>query len=609
MRTIRFFWLLIFCLAAPLTQAGMFDNVFGSSKPTFLPVDQAFGLEVSVQDDRTLLARFRVTPDYYIYREKILFSTAEDSGVSVAEVLMPQGELKHDTNFEGKEEQEVFHESFEATIHLERSVKTAQDIVVYAVYQGCSEKGLCYPPVRKNFNLALPALTSDAPPVATPNNNTAPPAAATNENSRIANLLKQGNFWLILSGFFGMGLLLAFTPCMFPMFPILSSIIVGHGEKITHARGFALSLAYVQGMAVSYAAVGIAAGLTGTLLSTALQTPWALGAATLLFIALALSMFGLYELQLPSALQSRLSNASNKLHGGHFTSVFGMGALSAIIVSPCVSPALGGALMYIGQSGDWKLGGAALYVLAIGMGIPLLLIGASAGTLLPKAGAWMESVKRFFGVLMLAVALWIISPLLPVSATMVFIAALLIVPAIFLNALDALPLNATMWRKIRKGLGILMLLIGAAYLAGALSGARDLLNPLGAFGGGAQTATSHLPFQRIKTSAELDARIAAANDRPVMLDYYADWCVSCKEMERFTFSDSRVQARLKDVILLQADVTKMDDADSALLKRFNIYGPPATLFFDKQGREQSDLRVMGYENAATFLQSLQNAGL
>jgi thiol:disulfide interchange protein DsbD len=393
------------------------------------------------------------------------------------------------------------------------------------------------------------------------------------------------------------------------MVPILSGIIVGRGHKITHLHAFILSLAYVLGMALTYAAAGIAAGLSGELISNALQTPLVLGSFAVVFVLLSLSMFGFYELQLPSALQSRLTDTSNKLHGGHLSGVFAMGALSAIIMSPCVAAPMAGALLYIGQTHDAALGGSALFALALGMGAPLLVIGTSAGALLPKAGAWMETVKRMFGVVMLALAIWIISPVIPVTAQMLLWASLLIFTAIYLHALDALPHKASGWRKLWKGLGIIFLLLGVAYFIGALSGARDILSPLGNLTRASAEAPATLRFERVKSSAELDARIAQAQGKIVMLDFYADWCVSCKEMERFTFSDAAVQARLKDTVLLQADVTANDTEDKALLQRFQLFGPPATLFFDTQGKERADYRVTGYQDATQFLQSLQNAGL
>jgi thiol:disulfide interchange protein DsbD len=603
MKMIRILGLLLATTLALSAHAGGLMSLFGGDRQNFLAPDAAYGLEVSVLDGRTLLASFKVAPDYYLYRNKIVFNlsnaSAKAAGVRIASVTLPAGEMKQDANFGNTE---VYHQSFQAEIRLERSAGAAQDIALEATYQGCSEKGLCYPPINKTISLSLPAVSQAIAPPAVP--------STDNEGSRIARLFKQGSFWLVISSFFGAGLLLAFTPCIFPIVPILSGIIVGRGHKITHAHGFILSLSYVLGMAVTYAAVGVVAGFSGTLLSTALQTPWALGGFAIIFVMLALSMFGLYELQLPAALQSRLTNTSNKLHGGHISGVFVMGALSAVIVGPCVAAPLAGALLYIGQTHDAVLGGAALFSMALGMGMPLLLIGASAGTLLPKAGAWMESVKRFFGALLLALAIWIVSPIIPAATQMILWSSLLVLSAIYLGALDALPHGATGWRKVGKGLGIFTLLLGIAYMVGALSGARDPLRPLGALGGSAQAETaSSLSFVRVKSLMELDARIAQANGKVVMLDYYADWCVSCKEMERFTFSDAKVRAKLKDVVLLQADVTANSKEDQALLQRFQLFGPPAILFFDGQGKELSDFRVTGYEDANQFSQALTNIGL
>jgi thiol:disulfide interchange protein DsbD len=587
----RLFSLLLLLSLAPWAQADLLS--FGSKKPSFLPADQAFALKVHAIDERTLLASFTVTPGYYLYRDKIGFSIAGNKA-GVARVALPRGETKNDPNFGMIE---VYHQSFQAEIALGK-VDAKLPLLLDATYQGCSDQGLCYPPIEKTLSVSL-AQTASA----------APSAAAANENTRIADLFQGGSFWLIVSFFFGAGLLLALTPCVFPMIPILSGIIVGRGHKITHMHAFVLSLAYVLGMAVTYAIAGVAAGYSGNLISSALQTPWVLGSFAALFVLLSLSMFGLYELQLPSALQSKLTDTSNRLHGGHLSGVFAMGALSAVIMGPCVAAPLAGALLYISQTHDALLGGVALFALALGMGAPLLLIGSSAGVLLPKAGAWMEAVKRFFGVLMLAMAIWIVMPVIPVAAQMLLWAALLIFSAVGLHALDPLPHNAQAGRKLGKSIGILALLLGVAYLIGALSGAPDILRPLGSLGRGAPEATAGLRFERVKSGAELDARIARAGGRTVMLDFYADWCVSCKEMERYTFSDTAVQARLRDAILLQADVTANNADDKALMQRFQLFGPPATLFFDAQGKELSDFRVTGYQDAPRFLQSLENAGL
>jgi thiol:disulfide interchange protein DsbD len=598
----RLLLILLVCIA-PLAQADLLS--FGSSKPKFLPADQAFSLEVHAVDQRTLLASFKVTPGYYLYRDKTTFSIANGK-TKITRIDMPKGETKNDPNFG---QIEVYHQSFQAEIVLEKA-DASKPLILNASYQGCSDKGLCYPPIEKTLNIELTQTLSEAPlpPITTANAESA--NAPENDNTRIASLFKSGSFWLIISFFFGAGLLLSLTPCVFPMIPILSGIIVGRGHKITHMHAFILSLAYVLGMAVTYAVAGVAAGYSGNLLSNALQTPWVLGSFAALFVVLSLAMFGLYELQLPTALQSKLSDTSNKLHGGHLSGVFGMGALSAIIMGPCVAAPLAGALLYISQTHDAVLGGTALFVLALGMGVPLLIIGTSAGAILPKAGPWMEAVKRIFGVMMLAMAIWIVMPVIPVAAQMLLWAALLIFSAIYLHALDPLPHTAHGFARFGKGVGILALLLGVAYLIGALSGARDILRPLGNIGRATVEAPpASLHFERVKSGAELDARIAQASGMTVMLDFYADWCVSCKEMERFTFSDTAVQAKLKNSILLQADVTANNADDKALLQRFQLFGPPATLFFDPSGKERTDFRVTGYQDAPQFLQSLKNVGL
>ncbi len=612
----RLLLLILLCLA-PLSHAeSILDRLplLGGAKSTvILHPDKAFGLEVSARDESTLLANFKITPGYYLYRDKVKFTLSGDSakaaGVKITKVSMPKGDMKSDPNFG---DMTVFHQPFQAVITLERNNNTAQEITLAASYQGCKENDLCYAPIDKQFKIVLPkASLATKPPQmqASPQPAQGVAMSADSESTQLAKLFKQGSFWLIVTFFFGAGLLLAFTPCVLPMIPILSGIIVGRSAHPTKMHGFLLSLAYVLGMALTYAAIGVAAGLSGTLLSSALQTPWALGGFAVVFVLLSLSMFGFYELQLPAALQSKFTNTSNRLHGGHLSGVFVMGALSAIIVSPCVAAPMAAALLYIGQTHDAWLGGTALFALAMGMGLPLLLIGASAGALLPKAGAWMEAVKYFFGVLMLALAIWLISTLIPLSIQMLLWAALLVLSAIYMHALDALPNNASGWQKLWKGIGILALLLGSAYLFGALSGARDILRPLAAIGNGQAEAASTLQFVRVKNVAELDARIAQANGKTVMLDFYADWCISCKEMERYTFTDAKVQAKLKNAVLLQIDVTANSDEDKALLKRFELFGPPAILFFDAQGREQGGRRITGYKDAEQFLQLLKHVGL
>ncbi|HTD90734.1 MAG TPA: protein-disulfide reductase DsbD, partial [Burkholderiales bacterium] len=410
-------------------------------------------------------------------------------------------------------------------------------------------------------------------------------------------------FWLLIVSFFGFGLLFSFTFCVLSMIPILSGIIVGRGEPVTPMHGFVLSLAYVLGMAITYALAGVAAGLSGAMLSAAMQNPWVLGSFAVVFVMLAMSMFGFYELQLPAGLQTRLTETSNRLPGGRFMCDFVMGVLSALIMGPCVAAPLAGALLYISQSRDAVLGGVALFAMALGMGVPLLAVGASAGTLLPKAGPWMDTVKRFFGALLIAVAIYLVSPLVPLAAQMVAWAGLLIVSAIYLRVIDPLPQHAHGFQRFSKGIGVIALLAGAAYMVGALSGAKDILRPLSglmAAPGGTDSAATEPMFRRVASGAELDAAIKSAAGKPVLLDFYADWCVSCKEMERFTFTDTQVQQRLAGMVKVQADVTANNAEHQALLKRFRLFGPPGIIFFDKKGNEINGLRVIGFQDAKKF---------
>lgn len=612
----RLIILFLWCLLSSFSHAdGLLDRLSGASKPEFLKPDQAFSVDVVARDARTIQVNFHVTPGYYLYRDKVHF-TSNESDIKLKDIKLPAGETKQDPNFG---EIAVFHRPFQAQITLEHSNKT--HLTLNASYQGCSDQGLCYPPIDKvlsidlpKSNIASPAVPNQVSSVTTMLPSAQPTSSqvasdpvvqvATDETSKMAALLREGNFWLIISFFFGAGLLLALTPCVFPMIPILSGIIVGRGDKITHKHAFLLSLAYVLGMAVTYALAGVAAGLSGDLISNALQTPVVLGSFAAVFVLLSLSMFGFYELQLPTALQSKLSQTSNQLHGGHLSSVFVMGALSAIIMGPCVAAPLAAALLYIGQSHDALLGGVALFALALGMGAPLLLVGTSAGALLPKAGAWMESVKRFFGVLMLALAIWIVQSLLPMSIQMLLWATLLIISSSYLHVLDTLPHNTSGLHKFQKGVGVFTLLLGIAYLIGALSGAKDILRPLAGISD-ARGQVAAPQFQRIKNMAELEQSLASAQGKTVMLDFYADWCVACKEMERNTFSDPAVKKQLNAMLTLQIDMTLNSADDKNSLKNFGLYGPPAILFFDNKGHELTDSRVVGYQDAPTFLRTLQ----
>ena len=575
------------------------------SEPELLPADQAFQIAVRASDANTLLAELTPAPNYYLYRDRISFNVVQPPTVAIARVTLPRGEPKADPTFGTVE---VFHRPFEAIIDLKRSAGQENQIQLRATYQGCNEPlGVCYPPIEKTLTVALPGTASPAEPSPVPAADASGlPTGGLSDDGPIRQLFMRGSVWALVAAFFGFGLLLAFTPCMLPMIPILSGIIAGQGQHMTRRHALGLSSAYVLGMAITYALAGVAAGLAGTLLSAYLQNPWVLGGFAAIFVLLALSMFGLYELQLPTSLQSRLASAGSRLRGGRVAGVFLMGVLSAVIVGPCVAAPLAGALLYIGQTRDVALGGVALFSLAIGMGVPLLVVGATAGTLLPKAGAWMESVKRLFGVVMLAVAIYLVSPVIPVLVQQLLWAALLVVSAIYLHALDPLPTDAPGHRRLFKGVGMLALVTGIALLVGALAGHRDVLQPLAGLRGTASIDHRELTFQPVNSLAELESRLQAARGRPIMLDFWAEWCVSCKEMDRFTFGDPRVQTRLKDAVLLRADVTANTQDHRALLQRFSLFGPPGIVFFDKQGREVA-FRVIGYQAPEQFLASLDRA--
>lgn len=567
------------------------NTFLGNDTDNILPPEQAFKLQVELIDADHLQAHFNIAPGHYLYKNKIKFGLTPVS-YKISQLDLPQGDWKQDPTF-GRTE--VFHHSFSADMQLALANSPNDTITVQATYQGCSEKGLCYPPQQRTFTLnSLHATTSSTA------GSSPAPISSESEHDQAASLLANGNTLLILGGFFSFGLLLSLTPCVLPMLPILSGIIVGSRNK-NRWHGFRLSLAYTLGMALSYTAAGVAAGLSGQLLSTALQNAWVLGASAMIFVLLALSMFGFYELRLPAALENRLITTSNRLPGGRFIGVFFMGILSALVVSPCVAAPLAGALIYIGQTQDVILGASALFALSMGMGVPLLLLGASAGTLLPKAGPWMVAIRQFFGVFMLAVALWLISPLLPTSLQLLLWAALLIIPAIFMHALDPLPAAAGAWHRFWKGIAILMLLAGATLVIGAASGAKSPLHPLANLTG---QSISPLSFQRIKSVADLEQALATNAGKPVMLDFYADWCVACKEMEQFTFTDTQVRTHLHEMTLLQADVTLNDVEDQALLKHFGLFGPPGIIFFDNAGKEMAPHRVIGYQNSNKFLATL-----
>lgn len=588
---------------------------FGGEDEVLDP-DVAFVFSTEVVDGNTVLARWEIKPEHYLYRDKFTFSLEEAEGVSLGEPQIPQGEEKNDEFFGLIQ---VFHGLVEVRLPLVRDNREPTEVTLVAGYQGCAEAGICYPPMKKQASLALPAADAAAQAPAVGNSgptSTAAPGTAEplSEQDSLAQSLASGGTGVVLLTFVGLGLLLAFTPCVFPMIPILSSIIVGQGEGLTTRKAFSLSLVYVLAMAITYSLAGVVAGLFGANIQAAFQNPWVLSAFAAVFVALSLSMFGFFELQLPSSLQSKLTEVSNKQEGGTLAGVAVMGLLSALIVGPCVAPPLMGALIYIGQTGDPYLGFMALFALSMGMGAPLVVIGTLGGKFLPRAGVWMDAVKAVFGVLLLAVAVWMLERILPATVTLLLWSLLAIVSAIYMGALDAIHEGASGWRKLWKGLGFALLVWGVLMLIGVAGGGRDPLLPLahmqGGFGPGAAVAQpAHLEFKRIKSVEDLQREVAAstAKGQPVMLDFYADWCVSCKEFEKYTFADPAVITALDGVKLLQADVTANDETDQALLQHFGLIGPPAILFWTAQGEEKRNARVVGFMAAEPFAAHVERA--
>lgn len=604
-----------------------------SGEPDFLDPDQAFRFSALPDGPERIRLIWGVTDGYYLYRARIK-AASDTHEATLGELVLPTGETKEDEYF-GK--QEVYHHDVVGSIAVKRAASGKLIVPLKVTYQGCATAGLCYPPITKTVNVELPpagpndsgsALTGGGagqPPVgaAGPGNaagsgdlaapGTAGGAAFVSEQDKLAALIRDGNLLGVLATFFGIGLLLSLTPCVLPMIPILSGIIVGQGTRVTPIRGFSLAFSYVQGMALTYAAAGASFVLLFKQAPQAFfQQPWIILLFVALFVALAFAMFGAFTLQMPSALQTRLSDVSNRQRAGSYAGCFVMGALSALVVTACVAPALIAALSVISQTGKVARGAAALYTTGLGMGVPLLLVGASAGSLLPRVGPWMDTVKSLFGVLFLALAVYFLSPLIPAAVTMVLWSALAVIAGFWVFALkarDGGPAPAAV-----RAAGLLALVYGIILMIGAAAGSSDPLQPLGTLrvstGAGASPEKQPaLAFDTIKSVGDLDQRVAAASaqGRPVMLDFYADWCTSCKEMERYTFSDRNVQAALSNAVLLHADVTRNDADDQALLRRFGIFGPPTIAFYGPNGEERRNFRVVGYMKAAEFASLARNA--
>lgn len=608
-----------------LVASGLSLSVPAMGADEFLEPEQAFPLTVQVVGPKEVALLFNTVPGYYLYRERFHF---ESTAATLADAVMPPGQVKFDENFQ--KNVETYHGPLEVRLSFKQA--PAGDFVVDVTSQGCADAGLCYPPLTRQARVSLAgfggqgtARMAVTAPEAMPQgiNATQSHAAITGSTGaltstgaagnpdRIQQVLESGSWWSVVGAFWVMGLLLSLTPCVLPMVPILSSILTG-GAEVSRKRGFSLAMSYSLGMALVYTALGVAAGLAGEGLSVLLQQPLVLAVFALLLIVFSLSMFDVYELRLPTSFMTHLDGLSRRLPAGQLAGVFVMGGLSALVVSPCVTAPLAGALLFLSKTKDVTLSATALFTLAVGMSTPLLLLGASAGAWLPRSGAWMHAVKRFFGLLLIGVALWIVQPIFPPPISLALWGALLLVGGFMLRPFDADPHSHAPRVWLKRATGVAVLAWGVMLLAGAASGGRDPLQPLGqlvqANRSGETVTKGPLPFVSVSSVAELERQVHQAA-RPVMLDFYADWCVSCKEMERFTFTDAEIRTRLSKAVLLKADVTANNENDRALLKRFQLFGPPGTIFFDAQGKELEHPRVIGFQNARAFGDSLAQAGL
>ena len=574
----------------------------------FLEPEKAFVLTVRMAEPGQAQVHFEVAPGYYLYRDRLAVVAR---GATLGEVQIPAGKVKYDENFQ--KNVETLRGSVPIAVPL---ASTAGPFALQVTSQGCADAGLCYPPMTSEWKLDPAALTAVSSvgaatgPAATgapgePRRNT---VSALRDGSLVDEVLATGQFWRIVGAFLVAGVLLSLTPCVLPMLPILSSIIVGTQERPSRLRGLALASSYSLGMAMVYTMLGVAAGLAGEGFSAALQTPWALGSFAALLVLFSLSMFDVYELRLPARFTTHVSARCDRLPAGQVAGVFVMGGLSALIVSPCVTAPLATALVFISQSRDVVLGGTALFAMATGMSAPLLLLGVSSGRWLPRSGPWMHTIKRLFGAMMLGVAIWIAQPVLPASLVMASWGLLMLLVGFVLRPLHPGHHRHALRSWVRRTCGVAALVLGSAQMVGAASGGRDPLQPLAHWLEPAVEAGQGPKFRPVRSVAELDEILRTAG-RPVVLDFYADWCVSCKEMERFTFSDPEVARRLDAALLLKADVTGNTPEDRALLARFKLFGPPGTLFFDARGQERRQARVVGFQTATRFRTTLDQAGL
>ena len=568
-----------------------------ASQQKFLPVDQVFHVSATAAGPSSIRLAWSIRDGYYLYRSRLKVATA--AGTRLGTLQLPQGLIKMDPYF-GREE--IYRRAVTGVLPVEREAAGgAANVSLQVTYQGCADAGLCYPPTTKTLSVALPATGAAAPGAGGASGDTSSALQAPQQGYAAA--ARSGSLLIMLAAFYGYGLLLAFTGCVYPTIPILSAIIVGQGRTVTTLRAFVLSLTYVLGMALTYTIAGTAfAALGGRAPAAAFERPWIVASFAAVFVAMALSMLGFFTVQMPAALQTRIANLSTRQSAGTLGGVAIMGALSALLVTTCVGPALVAALALITQTGEVARGAAALFALSIGTGTPLLIIGTSAGKLLPKSGPWMDTIKRFFGAIMLGVAVWMLGRVLPARVTLVLWAVPLGTAAAVLFV-GARQVRGSRW-PLRAG-GLAAGLYGLALIAGGALGGTNPLSPIPAWAGTQQS----LLFQPVRSVADLDRQVAQASTegRPVMIDFYADWCTSCKEMEDTTFLDPRVRKALSGMVLLRADVTADDADDKGLLKRFGIFGPPTIAFFGRDGQERPRYRVVGYMKSAEFAAAVRAA--
>ncbi len=564
------------------------ELISGTSDAEILPAEEAFVTNSRIDGANEITLSWQIEPGYYLYRDKFEFSS--DSAIQLGAARLPTGEPHYDEHFG---DVEVYYDYVEATLPFSRASPDAIEVIIDARYQGCKVDSICYPVITESATLDVPPSSAFAAAV-----DDAP--LLVSEQDRLASVIINNSWWKVFGIFYAAGLLLVFTPCVLPMVPILSGIIAGQGNDVTAAKGFSLSLTYVMGMALTYTVAGALTALAGEQVQAAFQEPWILTLFAGLFVALALSMFGMYELQMPTGIQTRIANLSNNQKAGTYVGTAIMGVLSALIVTTCVAPPLVATLAVIGQTGDVPRGAGALFALSMGMGSPLLLVGASGGKFLPKAGPWMNTVKAGFGVMMLGLAIWMMERVLPGSVTLLLWALPVFLTGVFLGAFELLPEAAPAGRRLGKGLGVMACIYGAVMLIGVTLGGDDPLEPIprgGLLAGSAEDVSArHLAFEPVESVAELEVALseARAAGTPVMFDFSAEWCVACKEMEKYTFPDKGVIAALDSFVLLQADVTENDDDDKELLQYFGSFGPPTIAFFDAAGQEQPAFKLVGF---------------